>query len=170
MPISYPNSSGITVTTTVANNAPPYFPATINTTFPFSVTGTSPVQVGTFFLPNDFLYNLSGSSYYLTVVAFVTGASNATGSLVLAKNLLDIPIDITYYTPDTPGGPVGPFYNGYKAFNDSNKDSKFVYTFGKISGQSGYYPTLSAPIELSCSAANVTCSVLSIYFSYSGSV
>ncbi len=95
MPISYPNSSGITVTTTVAKNAPPYFPATINTTFPFSVTGTSPVEVGTFFLPSDFLYNLSGSSYYLTVVAFVTGASDATGSLVLAKNLLDIPVDIT---------------------------------------------------------------------------
>jgi hypothetical protein len=172
MPISYPNSSGVavTTTTTVAKIVPPYFPATINTTFPFSVTGTSPVEVGTFFLPSDFLYNLSGSSYYLTVVAFVTGASDATGSLVLAKNLLDVPVDITYYTPAGPGGPIGPFYTGYKAYDPSQGNIDFTYTFGKNPGDSGYYPVLSAPIELSCSAANVTCSVLSIYFSYSGSV
>lgn len=170
MSISYPNSSGVNVTTTAAKIAPPYFPATINTTFPFSVTGTSPVEVGTFSLPSDFLYSLSGSNYYLTVLAFVTGAADATGSLILAPNLLDIPVDITYYTPSSPGGPLGPFYNGYKAYDPSQGNIDFVYTFGKNPGDSGYFPPLSAPIQLSCSAANVSCSVLAIYFSYSGSV
>lgn len=168
MPISYPSSAGasVNVTTTANKIAPSSFAATINTTFPINITGTSPTEVGTFFLPYDFLYGLSGSAYYVTVVGFVTGATNATASVVLAKNVLDIPVDLTYHAP---AGPT-PFYSVYKGYDPGAGNIDFVYTFGLNPGDSGYFPALSAPIEISCSAANVSCSILSINFSYSGSV
>lgn len=132
-------------------------PATINTTFPIIISGsTSPQQIATIFVPPTFLYQMSGS-YSLTAIGIITGAAGVTGSL--EGNGPDGPAKVFLTQRD-------PFVMG---INSAMAD--------RFSGSSGYleirYPIIdeplmlgvSLPVMFSGSVSDYTASIYGIYFS-----
>jgi hypothetical protein len=155
MSISYPASSGVGGTTIVSERAQYAIPATINTTFPIVVSGsTSPEQIATIFIPPTYLYQMSGS-YSLVAVGYITGASGVTGNL-------EVPAAETFNAPITMYDPVAA---GNSAMGIKFSASIDGYNFMNYPLDIGADYGVSLPVMFSGSVSNYTASIYGIYLS-----
>lgn len=159
MSISYPVSSGGGGGTTIISERAQYaIPATINTTFPIVVSGsTSPEQIATLFVPPTYLYQMSGS-YSLVAVGYISGTSGVTGNLeVPAYETFNAPI--TMYDPTETGN--------YSAmgirFSGSTAGYNFINYPLDLGPGNDYGVSLS--IMFSGSVSDYTASIYGIYLS-----
>lgn len=86
MPISYPNQQPTAATQTTITRTPDLpliLPMVYSPSFPLVAYGTSSQKVADALIPPSSSYNLSGSSYNIVIVMSLTGALNATASLVV---------------------------------------------------------------------------------------
>ena len=155
MSISYPVSSGGGGTTIVSERAQYAIPATINTTFPIVISGsTSSGQIATLFIPPTYLYQMSGS-YSLVVVGEIAGAAGVTGSL-RAEGTETYTAKLTAYDP------LGA---GNSAMGVRLSGSTQGYDFINYPLNIGADFGASLPIEFSGSVSNYTASIYSIHLS-----
>jgi hypothetical protein len=156
MSISYPVSSGGGGTTVISQRAQYAIPATINTTFPVVVSGTTtPTEIATFFLPPTFLYQMSGS-YTVVAVGYITGASGVTGSLELVGDEITNAF-LTEYDPLGAG-------NSAMGIKFSGSSGYFSVNYPLNLGPGADYGA-SLPITFSGSVSNYTASIYGIYLS-----
>lgn len=159
MSISYPVSSGGGGTIVVSERAQYAIPATINTTFPIVISGsTSPEQITSLFIPPTYLYQMSGT-YSVVVVGYITGVSGVTGNL-------EIQGMETYNAPLTEYNPFG---GGNSAMSVRFSGSSSGYTLLSYPLNFGNETItsrgVSQPVMFSGSASNYTASIYGIYFS-----
>lgn len=157
MSISYPASTTGGGTTIVSERAQYAIPATINTTFPIVISGsTSPQQIATIFLPPTYLYQMSGS-YSLVVVGQITGSAGVTGSLqVEANTIFNAPI--TMYDPIAAGNSA----MGIRFSSSAEGYTLANYPFDLGPGNDF---GVSLPVNFSGSASSYTASIYSINLS-----
>lgn len=155
MSISYPVSSGGGGTTIVSERAQYAIPATIGTTFPIVISGsTSPEQIATLFIPPTYLYQMSGS-YSLVVIGEITGDSGVTGSL-------QVDAAETYTAKLTAYDPLGA---GNSAMGVRLSGSTQGYDLINYPLNIGADFGASLPINFSGSVSNYTASIYSAYLS-----
>jgi len=158
MSISYPVSSGGGGGTTIISERAQYaIPATINTTFPIVVSGsTTSQEIATIFIPPTYLYQMSGS-YSLVAVGYITGASGVTGNLeVAAVETFNAPL--TMYDPVGAGNSA----MGIR-FSGSTEGYDFIGYPLDIGPGNDYGASL--PVMFSGSVSNYTASIYGIYLS-----
>jgi len=157
MSISYPVSSGGSSTIVVSERAQYAIPATINTTFPIVISGsTSPQEIATIFVPPTYLYQMSGS-YSLVAVGYITGASGVTGNLEVATfETYNAPI--TMYDPTETGNSA----MGIR-FSGSTEGYNFINYPLDIGPGNDFGASL--PVMFSGSVSNYTASIYGIYLS-----
>lgn len=155
MSISYPASSG-GGTTVISERSQYAIPATVNTTFPIIISGsTSPEQITSLFLPPTYLYQMSGS-YSVVVVGYITGASGITGNL-------EIQGMETYNAPLTEYAPFGG--NSVSAIRFSGSTSGYNLISYPLNLGPGNNYGASVPVMFSGSVSNYTASIYGIYLS-----
>jgi hypothetical protein len=158
MSISYPVSSGGGGGTTIISERAQYaIPATINTTFPIVVSGsTTSQEIATIFIPPTYLYQMSGS-YSLVAVGYITGASGVTGSLEVAGfETFNAPI--TMYDPTETG-------NSAMGIRFSGSTGGYTFINYPLDLGPGNDYGVSIPVMFSGSVSNYTASIYGIYLS-----
>lgn len=157
MSISYPVSSGGGGTTVISQRSQYAIPATVNTTFPIVISGsTSPEQITSIFLPPTYLYQMSGS-YSLVVVGYITGASGVTGNLEI-QGMESYNAPLTKYAPFGSGDSI----MGVR-FSGSTSGYELINYPINIGPGNDY--GASVPVMFSGSVSDYTASIYGIYLS-----
>lgn len=146
MPISYPPQQ------TSAGVRPQYtIPATIGTTFPVVISGTtSPTTAATMFIPPTYLYQTSGS-YFITVIADFTSSTGATATLDFSA--LNTSASFSTFAPFGPALP--------RTYKFAGNSGVTQLDFSQVPLTDG----VGIPITLSGSTTDYTASIYGIYYS-----
>lgn len=161
MSISYPVSSGGGGTTIVSERAQYAIPATINTTFPIVVSGsTSSEQIVSLYVPPTYLYQMSGS-YSLVVIGHITGSSGVTGSLEIQTDTETYNASLMEYDPFNIGG-SNPMSVKFSGSSSGYTLLNYPLDFGDETINSR---GVSQPIMFSGSVSDYTASIYGIYLS-----